>query len=99
METSENQKWRKGGFPVLARSSSQLAASDAWALSSNHNAKQLILIRCKHSRRLENRLNAHWVGLVKKLRAPDSLGLPSATAYRPDNVKKCRLRINEKMQN
>jgi hypothetical protein len=41
----------KGGFPVLARSSSQLAASDAWALSSNHNAKQLILIRCKHSQR------------------------------------------------
>jgi hypothetical protein len=36
----------------------------AWALSSNHNAKQLILIRCKHSQRaarsfvrgLENRL-------------------------------------------
>ena len=24
---------------------------DAWALSSNHNAKQLILIRCKHSQR------------------------------------------------
>jgi hypothetical protein len=56
---------RKGGFPVLARSSSQLAAGDAWALSSNHNAKQLILIRCKHSQRaarsfvrgLENRLN------------------------------------------
>jgi hypothetical protein len=55
----------KGGFPVLARSSSQLAASDAWALSSNHNAKQFILIRCKHSQRaarsfvrgLENRLN------------------------------------------
>jgi hypothetical protein len=23
----------------------------AWALSSNHNAKQLILIRCKHSQR------------------------------------------------
>jgi hypothetical protein len=41
----------KGGFPVLARSSSQLAASDAWALSSNHNAKQFILIRCKHSQR------------------------------------------------
>jgi hypothetical protein len=29
------------------RSSSQLAASDAWELSSNHNAKQFILIRCK----------------------------------------------------
>jgi hypothetical protein len=41
----------KGGFPVLARSSSQLAASDAWALSSNHNAKRFILIRCKHSQR------------------------------------------------
>jgi hypothetical protein len=23
----------------------------AWALTSNHNAKQLILIRCKHSQR------------------------------------------------
>jgi hypothetical protein len=41
----------KVGFPVLARSSSQLAASDAWTLSSNHNAKQFILIRCKHSQR------------------------------------------------
>jgi hypothetical protein len=61
--------------------------ADARALSSNHNAKQLILIRCKHSRGLENRLNAHWVGLVQKLRARDSLGLPSATAYRPENVQ------------
>jgi hypothetical protein len=40
----------------------------AWALSSNHNAKQLILIRCKHSQRaarsfvrgLEIRLNS-WI--------------------------------------
>ena len=39
----------KGGFPVLARSSSLQV--HAWALSSNHNAKQLILIRCKHSKR------------------------------------------------
>jgi hypothetical protein len=31
--------------------SSQLAAIDAWALSSNHNAKPLILIRCMHSQR------------------------------------------------
>jgi hypothetical protein len=54
----------KGGFPVLARSSSLRV--HAWALSSNHNARQLILIRCKHSQRvarsfvrgLENRLKA-----------------------------------------
>jgi hypothetical protein len=42
----------KGGFPVLVRSSSQRAASDACAHSSNHNAKQFILIRCKHSQRV-----------------------------------------------
>jgi hypothetical protein len=36
---------------ILARSSSQLAANDAWALPSNHNAELLILIRCKHSQR------------------------------------------------
>jgi hypothetical protein len=29
--------------------------------------------------------NAYWVGLVQKLRAPDSSGPPSATAYRPEN--------------
>jgi hypothetical protein len=53
----------KGGFPVLARSSSLRV--HAWALSSNHNAKQLILIGCKQSQRaarsfvrgLEIRLN------------------------------------------
>jgi hypothetical protein len=47
----------RGGFPVRARSSSQLAASDAWALSSNHNAKQLILIGCKHSQRAARSLS------------------------------------------
>jgi hypothetical protein len=29
--------------------------------------------------------NAHWVGSVKKLKALDSQGPPSATAYRPEN--------------
>jgi hypothetical protein len=58
---SENCKC-KGGFPVLARSSSQLAASNAWALSSNHNAKQFILIRCKHSHNLVPRACDPWEG-------------------------------------
>jgi hypothetical protein len=43
-----------------------------WALSSNHNAKQLILIRCKHSQRaarsfvrgLENRLYSYICQLL-----------------------------------
>jgi hypothetical protein len=62
--------WSKGGFPVLGRSSSQLAASACMSTSSNHNAKQLILIRCKHSQRaarsfvrgLEIRLNSRRSG-------------------------------------
>ena len=39
----------KGGFTVLA---ARCECMHAWALSSNHNAKQLILIRCKHSQRV-----------------------------------------------
>jgi hypothetical protein len=52
----------------------------AWALSSNHNAKQLILIRCKHSQRaarsfvrgLEIRLNTEncAVGLCSAVLCP-----------------------------
>jgi hypothetical protein len=45
----------------------------AWVLSSNHNAKQLILIRCKHSQRAADFQSSHeaprscceWLHLIK----------------------------------
>jgi hypothetical protein len=65
--------WKGSSKLLLAKCSRSWPATTfsinyAWALSSNHNAKQFILIRCKHSQRaarsfvrgLENRLKGRF---------------------------------------
>ena len=43
--------WRRISSPRMHEAPRSSLRVHAWALSSNHNAKQLILIRCKHSQR------------------------------------------------